>query len=353
MSIRGITFKPGCYVDGDRGVYAVDAIVSLAEGYGIRVGGVDIARMGDDKCAYVILQQMGALHWEEVYCDEWDKRDLNYTTGRILQISQEMGVDKVAIDVDGLGVGAYDSLKYGRELDYFVPFTHINFLNEGHTRQLVRTGHFTQARDKSFLHVNRYTGGCIVFTRELFDSVCGFPEEVLGWGKEDDIFLTKCKRIGAKIGRIEENNTLLHLFHTPSSTKEYMKSEQYLKNSKLLALFKRMKDEEFYQYIDDKEFILRDSLLENLYSKYDKEKKLETNVKVYCGTGFVKFDTSGYTIIPDENGNIGLEELFSAAYNEDGDESVAHTIREIDKNCRNLSPEHESIVKKYRDLTTQ
>jgi len=243
--------------------------------------------------------------------------------------------------------------KYLKKYDYFVPFTHINFLNEGHTRQLVRTGHFTQARDKSFLHVNRYTGGCIVFTRELFDSVCGFPEEVLGWGKEDDIFLTKCKRIGAKIGRIEENNTLLHLFHTPSSTKEYMKSEQYLKNSKLLALFKRMKDEEFYQYIDDKEFILRDSLLENLYSKYDKEKKLETNVKVYCGTGFVKFDTSAYTIIPDENGNIGLEELFSAAYNEDGDESVAHTIREIDKNCRNLSPEHESIVKKYRDLITQ
>ena len=36
----------------------------LAPGYGIRVAGFDIARYGDDKCACVILQQMGALHWE-------------------------------------------------------------------------------------------------------------------------------------------------------------------------------------------------------------------------------------------------------------------------------------------------
>lgn len=95
---------------------------ALAPGYGIRVAGFDIARYGDDKCAAFIFQQMGALHWEEVFCDEWDKRDLNYTTGRILMICNEHHVDMAAIDEDGMGAGPFDTLSKGRGLDYFVGF---------------------------------------------------------------------------------------------------------------------------------------------------------------------------------------------------------------------------------------
>jgi phage terminase large subunit len=95
---------------------------ALRPGYGIRVAGFDIARMGDDKSACVILQQMGALHWEEVFCDEWSKQDLNFTTGRILTICNEQGVDMAAIDIDGLGAGPFDTLNKGRNLDYFVGF---------------------------------------------------------------------------------------------------------------------------------------------------------------------------------------------------------------------------------------
>lgn len=94
----------------------------LAPGYGVRVAGFDIARFGDDKCACVILQQMGALHWEEIFCDEWDHRDLNYTTGRILMIANEYGIDMCAIDEDGLGGGPLDSLRKGRGLEQFVGF---------------------------------------------------------------------------------------------------------------------------------------------------------------------------------------------------------------------------------------
>lgn len=94
----------------------------LAPSYGIRVAGFDIARYGDDKCAAFIFQQMGALHWEEIFCDEWEKKDLNYTTGRILQICNEQGVDMAAIDIDGLGSGPFDTLTKGRNLDYFVGF---------------------------------------------------------------------------------------------------------------------------------------------------------------------------------------------------------------------------------------
>ena len=94
----------------------------LADGYGIRVAGFDIARYGDDKCAAVVLQQMGALHWEEIFADEWDHKDLNYTTGRILMTTNQYKVDLAAIDEDGLGSGPLDTLTKGRSLDYFVGF---------------------------------------------------------------------------------------------------------------------------------------------------------------------------------------------------------------------------------------
>lgn len=98
----------------------------LAPGYGLRVAGFDIARYGDDKCAAFVFQQMGALHWEEVFCDEWEKRDLNYTSGRILTICNEHGVDMAAIDIDGIGSGPFDTLNKGRNLDYFVGFRNPN-----------------------------------------------------------------------------------------------------------------------------------------------------------------------------------------------------------------------------------
>lgn len=92
------------------------------DGYGLRVAGFDIARYGDDKCAVIVLQQMGAHHWEEVFVDEWDHKDLNYTTGRILQVCNDHRIDLAAIDEDGLGAGPFDTLTKGRGLDYFVGF---------------------------------------------------------------------------------------------------------------------------------------------------------------------------------------------------------------------------------------
>lgn len=94
----------------------------MAKGYGHRVAGFDIARFGDDKSAVVILQQMGALHWEEIFVDEWEHRDLNYTTGRILSVTNEYKVDNAAIDADGLGAGPFDTLTRGQQLDYFHAF---------------------------------------------------------------------------------------------------------------------------------------------------------------------------------------------------------------------------------------
>lgn len=120
----------------------------LADGYGVRVAGFDIARMGNDKSSAFIFQQMGALHWEEFFVDEWDKKDTNYTTGRILAICNEQGVDMAAVDIDGLGVGPFDTLRHGRGLEYFVGFTnpHVSYQTN---RQFVnpRTANAYKLRD--------------------------------------------------------------------------------------------------------------------------------------------------------------------------------------------------------------
>jgi phage terminase large subunit len=94
----------------------------LAQGYGLKVMGVDIARFGNDTCAAVVLTQTGALKWEETYVDEWSHKDLVYSSGRIMQIVNEQKVDMVAIDEDGIGAGALDNLTHGGRDDYIVGF---------------------------------------------------------------------------------------------------------------------------------------------------------------------------------------------------------------------------------------
>ena len=99
----------------------------MAESYGYRLGGFDVARYGDDKCAAVCLQQMGALNWEMVFADQWDNKDLNYTAGRILTTATQQMMDRAVIDEDGIGAGPLDTLQKGRQLDYFVGFKNLPY----------------------------------------------------------------------------------------------------------------------------------------------------------------------------------------------------------------------------------
>ena len=94
----------------------------LQPGYGMRVIGFDIARYGDDKSAAVVLQQQNLLHWEVIHVEEWEKRDLNYTTGRILKIHNKYQAERSIIDEDGMGSGPLDSLVHGRGLNSFTGF---------------------------------------------------------------------------------------------------------------------------------------------------------------------------------------------------------------------------------------
>ena len=105
---------------------AKNNLYPLREKYGYRIAGFDIARYGNDKCACIILQQMGALHWEACHQEVWEHKDLNYTTGRILSIYNEHRVNKAIIDEDGIGAGPLDTLNKGRGMEQFIGFRNPN-----------------------------------------------------------------------------------------------------------------------------------------------------------------------------------------------------------------------------------
>lgn len=88
------------------------------EGYGMRIAGFDIARFGNDKCACVCLEQIGALAWRVCHVEQWDHKDLNYTSGRILDLSNSLRTSADIIDEDGIGAGPIDTLNKGRGLNY-------------------------------------------------------------------------------------------------------------------------------------------------------------------------------------------------------------------------------------------
>jgi hypothetical protein len=95
---------------------------AMRQGYGARVGGFDIARFGNDKCAFVGLEQVGALVWRVFHVEQWDHRDLLYTSGRIMSLATEHKLDRSIIDEDGIGGGPLDFIQQGRNRMDFVGF---------------------------------------------------------------------------------------------------------------------------------------------------------------------------------------------------------------------------------------
>uniref|UniRef100_A0A6M3KE57 Putative terminase n=1 Tax=viral metagenome TaxID=1070528 RepID=A0A6M3KE57_9ZZZZ len=78
-------------------------IYGLREGYGLRISGFDVARYGEDKCADVTIQQNGALNWQVAHKEQWQKKDGDYTIGRIQSIVNTVHSEFNIVDEDGLG----------------------------------------------------------------------------------------------------------------------------------------------------------------------------------------------------------------------------------------------------------
>lgn len=73
------------------------------QGYGLRLLGNDVARFGNDKSASVCIQQMGALLWKVCHTEQWEKKDGDYTIGRIQSIANSLRTTGNIVDEDGLG----------------------------------------------------------------------------------------------------------------------------------------------------------------------------------------------------------------------------------------------------------
>jgi hypothetical protein len=95
---------------------------AMRDGYGHRIMGYDIARYGNDKCAAAGLHQIGALAWTMFHAEQWEHKDLDYTTGRILSISNQNNANDNIIDEDGIGSGPLDFITKGRKREDFRGF---------------------------------------------------------------------------------------------------------------------------------------------------------------------------------------------------------------------------------------
>jgi hypothetical protein len=84
---------------------------TMRPGFGLRVMGFDVARMGQDLCAVVGLVQLSSLVWECFLVDKWGKTDLDTTTGKIASFHNGKNSDRSIIDCDGgYGSGPFDTL---------------------------------------------------------------------------------------------------------------------------------------------------------------------------------------------------------------------------------------------------
>jgi hypothetical protein len=76
-----------------------------ADAHGAKVLGVDPARFGDDRTS-ICFRQGRVVHWIRSY----SKKDTMEVVGLVKMAMDEVGADKVFVDIGGLGAGVYDRL---------------------------------------------------------------------------------------------------------------------------------------------------------------------------------------------------------------------------------------------------
>ncbi len=92
--------------------------------------GFDVARYGKDSCAAYGLQQFSSLCWSEFYVEEWEKKDLDSTTGRFLHTADANKTDMNIVDEDGIGAGPLDFITKGKQRTDFIGFKNPQYSYE-------------------------------------------------------------------------------------------------------------------------------------------------------------------------------------------------------------------------------
>ncbi|MFW5889684.1 MAG: hypothetical protein ACOCZ5_03210 [bacterium] len=83
----------------------------------VYVAGVDIARLGEDSTAIIIIEQpYGDDNLYVVWIEEQRKKELTDTVGRIMYLHEKFNFKKIYIDCTGLGAGPVDFLSQGNRI---------------------------------------------------------------------------------------------------------------------------------------------------------------------------------------------------------------------------------------------
>lgn len=89
-----------------------------------------------------------------------------------------------------------------------------------------------------------FCGGITIFRKESIDRICGWPEEYIGWGGEDDAMSVKVKKL---LKYVEMPNRSYHLHHSRVSPDMV----EYKRNLDLLNKFKDIDIPSLEKYIQN------------------------------------------------------------------------------------------------------
>jgi hypothetical protein len=213
------------------------------------------------------------------------------------------------------------------------PYSEAMYLKETDTRLLVGGKPLLPGYKDHGVTIDRQTGLCNVFTRDTWKRIGGYDEEFVGWGAEDDAFLTKCRRLVGPISRSREDGCIAyHLFHPVINTEDYLKhSPLYLANRVRQACIRRMSDEDLGHYVSGK------AKLSDLVEKYGELGRLQVSLEWQCTpTSSLHMDTTIYDV--DRSGKMSFTKVMRAVEEEDRAEYCVTFIDDILLKLPDLSP---------------
>jgi hypothetical protein len=72
--------------------------------------GVDVARYGEDETVFCVVERKGLMTWYVTHVEATRKKSLVETSGKVMEMCRDMGIERVVIDDDGIGGGVTDFL---------------------------------------------------------------------------------------------------------------------------------------------------------------------------------------------------------------------------------------------------
>jgi hypothetical protein len=230
------------------------------------------------------------------------------------------------------------------------PYSDAVYLKETDTRLLVGGKPLLPGEKNHGVVIDRQTGLCNVFTRAAWERIGGYDTDFVGWGAEDDAFLTKCRRLVGPISRCRVPGcTAYHLFHPVVNTDDYLKnSPVYMANRVRQACIRRMTPEDLVAYVSGK------ASLSGLVEKYTDMGRLEVSLDWKCTPqSSLHMDTTIYDV--ERTGKMSFTKVMDAIEAEDSADYCVTFIDDILLNLPDLSPvqidEIMELRKKFKEKT--